>query len=118
MCIFDLQDVSAFTSVWLMDNLALYLDLIGQKGEDLLSGGAEDGPAVVGGVWEGHGLGEALQQGLAEGQTLCSKILLELLQAQALHIDLELVLSNMFHPQAQGLVQVAPCSILREQYRQ
>lgn len=38
---------------------ALYLDVVWQEGEDLLGGGAEDGPAVVGGVWEGHGLIEA-----------------------------------------------------------
>lgn len=59
--------------------VALYLYLVGQKGEDLLGGGAEDAPAVVGGVWQGHGLSEALQQGAAQGQTLGTKVLLELL---------------------------------------
>lgn len=58
---------------------ALDLDLVGKEREDLLGGGSEDGPAVVGGVWEGHGLSEALQQGAAQGQALGSKVLLELL---------------------------------------
>lgn len=91
--------------------------MVGQEGEDLLCGGTEDGPAVVGGVWKGHGLGEALQQGAAQGQTLGSKVLLELLQAQTLHVDLELVLSDMLHPQAQVLIQVSPSLVLEEKYK-
>lgn len=96
---------------------ALYLDLVGQEGEDLLGGGAEDGPAVVGGVWKGHGLSEALQDGAAHGQTLRSKVLLELLQAQTLHVDLELVLGNMLHPQAQTLIQVSSGLVLKDKCR-
>lgn len=60
-------------------NPCLYLYLIGQEIEDLLGGGAEDGPAVVGGVWEGHGLSKTLQKGAAQGQALGTKVLLELL---------------------------------------
>lgn len=96
---------------------ALDLDLVGQDGEDLLGGGAEDRPAVVGGIWEGHGLSEALQQRVAHGQTLGSEVLLELLQAQTLHVDLELVLSNMLHPQAQTLIQVSPSVVLEGKNR-
>lgn len=99
-----------------VDNHQLYLNLIGQEGEDLLGGGAQDGPAVVGGVWEGQGLSESLQQGPAEGQALSSATLLELLQAEALHVDLELVLSHVLHPQAQVLVQVTPCLVLHKKY--
>lgn len=96
---------------------ALDLDLVGQEGKDLLGGGAEDGPAVVGGIWQGHGLSEALQQRAAHGQTLGSEVLLELLQAQTLHVDLELVLSNMLHPQAQTLIQVSPSVVLEGKNR-
>lgn len=92
-----------------------YLDLVWQEGEDLLCGGAEDGPAVTGRVWEGHCLSEALQESAAQGQTLGSKVPLELLQAQALHIHLELVLSNVLHPQAKGLIQVSTSLILEEE---
>lgn len=92
----------------------LDLDLVGQQGEDLLGGGAQDAPAAVGGVWESHGLSEALQQGAAQRQTLGSKVILELLQAQTLHVDLELVLSNVLHPRAQALVEMSPGLELEE----
>lgn len=39
----------------------LDLDLVGQEGENLLGGRTEDGPAVVGGIREGHGLSKAPQ---------------------------------------------------------
>lgn len=90
--------------------------MVGQQLEDLLCGGAENGPAVVGGVWQGHGLSKALQQGATHGQALGSKVLLELLQAQTLHVDLEFVLSNMLHPQAQVLIQVGPGLVLEKKY--
>lgn len=96
--------------------LNAYLDVVWQQGEDLLSGGAEDGPAAVGGVWQSHGLSQALQDGAAQGQTLGSKVLLELLQAQTLHVDLELILCNMLHPQAQALIQVSPSLELEDTY--
>lgn len=50
--------------------LAPYLDLVGQEGKDLLSGRAQDVPAVVGRLWEGYGLGKALQQGVKYGGVL------------------------------------------------
>lgn len=85
-----------------------YLDLVRQEAEDLLGGGAQDGPAVAGGVWQGHGLSQALQDGAAQGQVLGSEVaLVELLQSQSLHEELELVLSDVLHPQAQSLVQVS-----------
>ena len=76
----------------------LHLDAVGQEGEDLLSSGAEDAPAVVGGVWEDHGLSKALQYRVTQEQSLGSEVPLEMLQAQTLHIDLQLVLSYILHP--------------------
>ncbi len=95
----------------------MYLDVVGQEDEDLLGGGAEQRPAVVGGVWEGHGLSEALQQRETHGQALGSKVVLELLQAQTLHIELKLVFGNVLHPQTQALIEVSPSLKLKEEYR-
>lgn len=91
----------------------MHLDLIGQDGVDLLSGGTENCPAVFGGIWERHGLSKAPQQRLAHGQAVRILLVLEMLQAQLVHINLEFVFSNMFHPRAQTLKQVRSSRVLR-----
>lgn len=55
------------------------MDLTGQQVKDLLSGGGQQKPAVLGQVGCRHGLAEALQQGLE-----CGWFLLEALQPQVL----------------------------------
>lgn len=94
--------------------LRLHLDSVGQEGEDLLRGRAEDGPAAARGVWEGHGLSQAPQHRATQGRALGSEVLLKLLQPQTLHIHLELVLSHVLHPRAQSLIEVGPGLVLGE----
>lgn len=94
--------------------LRLHLDSVGQEGEDLLRGRAEDGPAAARGVWEGHGQSQAPQHRATQGRALGSEVLLKLLQPQTLHIHLELVLSHVLHPRAQSLIEVGPGLVLGE----
>lgn len=92
--------------------VVLHLDVFGQEVEDLLCGGAEQAPAGAPGVGERHGRSQALQHRRAQGQVTGSSVLLEWLEAQSLHKDLQLVLSYMLHPHPQSLVEVGSSLVL------
>lgn len=80
-----------------------YVDLVGQQIEDLLGGGGQQEPAVLGQVGCSQGLVEALQQGLE-----CGWFLLEALQPQVLQVKLQLVQGHVGHPRCQPVVEGGP----------
>lgn len=85
--------------------------------KNLLSGGTQDSPAVLGRVGQSHSLSKAMQDGQAKRETLSSVGWIKLLYGQTLHIHLQLIVRNVLHPETQAFIEESSGALLSTEYK-
>lgn len=84
--------------------------------KNLLSGGTQSSPAVLGRVWQGHSLSKAMQDGEAERMLLRSVVWFKLLYGQTLHIHLEFIICYVLHPETQAFIEESSRALLNTEH--